>query len=173
MKRFSRPTRSCKARTRSSADRQGGDTVGQRGTDDRQRGDDGIAITELDRVNNDLINLPSGVNIPIVMVSRELIIRRFTPLAERVFRLIPTDLGRPISDIRPRLQIDDLSQLLMERSSIRCRPYEGEVQDLDGHWYSLRVRPYITLDNKIDGSTPLFSWTSTRSSGRRRDSVSV
>ena len=87
------------------------------------------------------------------MVSRELIIRqRFTPLAERVFRLIPTDLGRPISDIKPRLQIDDLSRLLL-RVIDTLSPYEGEVQDLDGHWYSLRVRPYITLDNKIDGAS--------------------
>ena len=61
---------------------------------------------ELARVNNDLVNVLSGVNIPIVMVSRDLRIRRFTPLAEKLFNLIPTDLGRPISDITPNLQVD-------------------------------------------------------------------
>ena len=50
---------------------------------------------ELGRVNNDLINLLSGVNFPIVMVGRDLRVRRFTPLAERVFNLIPSDVGRP------------------------------------------------------------------------------
>jgi two-component system, chemotaxis family, CheB/CheR fusion protein len=108
--------------------------------------------TELDRVNNDLLNLLSGVNIPIVMVGRDLHIRRFTPLAEKVFNFIPTDLGRPISDIKPRLQLDDLSQLLMGVIDT-LTPYEGEVRDQEGHWYSLRVRPYITLDNKIDGAS--------------------
>ena len=61
---------------------------------------------ELARVNNDLVNLLSGVNIPIVMVSRDLRIRRFTPLAEKVFNLIPSDIGRPISDIKPNLEVD-------------------------------------------------------------------
>jgi two-component system CheB/CheR fusion protein len=62
---------------------------------------------ELARVNNDLVNLLSGVSIPIVMVSRELRIRRFTPLAEKTFNLIPTDVGRTISDMKPNLQMDD------------------------------------------------------------------
>ena len=70
---------------------------------------------ELARVNNDLINLLSGVNIPIIMVSRELRIRRYTPLAEKLFNLIPTDLGRPISDIKPNLRVADLPQLIVFR----------------------------------------------------------
>ena len=52
------------------------------------------------------------MNIPIVMVSRDLRIRRFTPLAEKVFNLIPTDVGRPISDIKPNLRVDDLAGLI-------------------------------------------------------------
>ncbi len=107
---------------------------------------------ELARVNNDLVNLLGGVNIPIVMVSRDLRIRRFTPLAEKVFNLIPTDLGRPISDIKSNLQLDDLPGLLMKVIDT-LEPHESDVQDRDGHWYSLRIRPYITLDNKIDGAS--------------------
>src|SRR5207244_436956 len=67
---------------------------------------------ELDRVNNDLVNLLSGVNIPIVMVSRDLRIRRYTPGAEKLFNLIPTAVGRPIGDIKPNLQVADLVQMI-------------------------------------------------------------
>jgi two-component system CheB/CheR fusion protein len=107
---------------------------------------------ELARVNNDLVNLLSGVNIPIVMVSRDLRIRRFTPLAEKLFNLIPSDIGRPISDIKPSLVVDDLPGLI---SSVidSLAPYEAECRDVGGRWHSLRIRPYVTTDNKIDGAS--------------------
>jgi two-component system CheB/CheR fusion protein len=107
---------------------------------------------ELARVNNDLMNLLSGVNIPIVMVSRDLRIRRLTPMAEKVFNLIPTDVGRPISDIKPNLNVHDLSRHIAAVID-SLAPYENEVQTNDGHWYTLRIRPYVTLDNKIDGAS--------------------
>jgi two-component system CheB/CheR fusion protein len=107
---------------------------------------------ELGRVNNDLVNLLSGVNIPIVMVSRDLRIRRFTPLAEKIFNLIPSDVGRPISDIKSNLRMADISTLTSGVIDSLV-PYEGEVQDSKGRWYSLRVRPYVTLDSKIDGAS--------------------
>jgi two-component system CheB/CheR fusion protein len=107
---------------------------------------------ELGRVNNDLVNLLSGVNIPIVMVSRDLRIRRLTPLAEKVFNLIPTDVGRPISDIKPNLSLESLGQLISNVIDT-LTPYENEVQDGKGRWYLLRIRPYVTLDNKIDGAS--------------------
>jgi two-component system CheB/CheR fusion protein len=108
--------------------------------------------TEMSRVNNDLINLLSGVNIPIVMVGRDLRIRRFTPLAEKVFNLIPTDLGRPISDIKSNLRVADLAHMIGEVIDA-LTPSESEVQDREGHWYVLRIRPYVTLDSKIDGAS--------------------
>jgi two-component system CheB/CheR fusion protein len=107
---------------------------------------------ELVRVNDDLMNLLSGVGIPIVMVGRDLRVRRFTPVAEKVFNLIPTDLGRPISDIKPGLKMDDLPELI-SRVIDELTPFEGQVQDKDGLWYLLRIRPYVTLDNKIDGAS--------------------
>jgi two-component system CheB/CheR fusion protein len=107
---------------------------------------------ELARVNNDLVNLLSGVNIPIVMVSRDLRIRRFTPLAEKVFNLIPTDVGRPLSDIKPNLDIADLGEMVGKVID-SLTPQESEIRDRDGRWYSLRIRPYVTLDNKIDGAS--------------------
>ncbi len=117
---------------------------------------------ELARLNDDLVNLLSGVNLPIIMVSRDLRIRRFTPLAERVFSLIPSDVGRPISDIKPKLRLDDLTSLLNGVIDSLV-PYEGDVQDLSGRWYSLRVRPYVTLERRIDGASILLvEYTSSR-----------
>jgi two-component system CheB/CheR fusion protein len=108
--------------------------------------------SELGRVNNDLVNLLTGVNIPIIMVGRDLRIRRITPLAEKAFNLIPTDVGRPISDIKPDLNVADLSKLIASVIDT-LTAHEGEVQDGAGRWYLLRIRPYVTLDNKIDGAS--------------------
>ncbi|QEH34813.1 Chemotaxis protein methyltransferase Cher2 [Aquisphaera giovannonii] len=107
---------------------------------------------ELARVNADVLNLLSGVNIPIVMVGRDLRLRRFTPMAEKLFNLIPFDVGRPMSDIRPNLLGVDLPARVAGVIDSLV-PYEGEVQGKDGRWYSLRVRPYVTLDSKIDGAS--------------------
>jgi two-component system CheB/CheR fusion protein len=107
---------------------------------------------EMARINNDLINFLAGANIPMVMVGRDLRVRRFTPLAEKVFNLITTDVGRPISDIKPNLNVPDLSCLIADVID-RVAPYDSEVRDSDGRWYTLRIRPYVTIDNKIDGAS--------------------
>ena len=106
---------------------------------------------ELGRLNDDLVNLFGGLDIPVVMVSRDLRIRRFTPPAEAVFKLIPTDIGRPITDLRPTLAIPDLGAVITKViRTLAVR--EMEVQDADGHWFLLRVRPYVTSENRIDGA---------------------
>jgi two-component system CheB/CheR fusion protein len=107
---------------------------------------------DLARVNDDLVNLLNGVNIPIVMVSRDLRVRRFTPPAEKLFNLIPTDVGRPISDIKPNFDVADLWALLT-RAIDTNTPYEAEVRDRDGRPYALRIRPYVTLEQRIDGAS--------------------
>lgn len=107
---------------------------------------------ELARVNSDLVNLLSGVNIPIVMVGRDLRIRRYTPPAERLFNLIPTDVGRPISDMKPNLEGVDLPKLIAGVIDT-LTPFDGNVRDAAGRWYSLRIRPYVTTDQKIDGAS--------------------
>jgi two-component system, chemotaxis family, CheB/CheR fusion protein len=123
---------------------------------------------ELGSANNDLINLLSGVNIPIVMVTRDLRIRRFTPLAEKLFNLIPTDLGRPISDIKPNLNVADMAKLIAQVIDT-LSPHDGELQDSGGHWYSLRIRPYITAEGKIDGaSLVLLDINAYKSDGQKR-----
>ncbi|HEY4310824.1 MAG TPA: chemotaxis protein CheB [Pirellulales bacterium] len=106
---------------------------------------------ELGQLNDDLVNLLGGLNIPIIMVNRQLRIRRFTSSAEPLFNLIASDVGRPISDLRPNLQIPNLIELLTTVINDLVN-HEVDVQDPAGHWYSLRIRPYVTAENKIDGA---------------------
>jgi two-component system CheB/CheR fusion protein len=106
---------------------------------------------ELSRVNSDLLNLLGSVQIAIVIVSADLRIRRFTPMAEKVLNLIPSDLDRSIGHINPNLDGVNLEQLITECVD-SISPIEREVRDRDGHWYSLRVRPYRSVENRIDGA---------------------
>ena len=107
--------------------------------------------TELNRLNSDLSNLHVSINTAILVLGRDLTIRRFTPLAEKVFNLMATDVGRPLSGVRHNLDFPELEELLAEViKTVSAR--EREVQDNDGHWYLLRARPYLTFDNKIDGA---------------------
>jgi two-component system CheB/CheR fusion protein len=117
---------------------------------------------ELSRVNSDLTNLLGSVQIAIVMVSADLRIRRFTPMAEKILNVIPGDVGRPIGQIKPNIKCPDLEELI--RDSIdHVVTREREVQDNDGNWFSLRVRPYKTVENRIDGAVlVLFDITDAR-----------
>ena len=73
------------------------------------------------------------------------------PRAAKVLTLIPTDVGRPIGDLKSKLLLTDLEKIIREViDSLVVQ--EREVRDSDGHWYLLAVRPYKTDDNKIDGA---------------------
>jgi two-component system CheB/CheR fusion protein len=105
---------------------------------------------ELGQLANDLSNLLVGVSIPVIVVGGDRRIRRFTAAAEPLLNLIPADVGRPIRDLRPNIDLPDLDSLISEvigKGSL----VEREVQGRDGCWYSLRMRPYKTAENKIDG----------------------
>jgi two-component system CheB/CheR fusion protein len=106
---------------------------------------------ELSRVNSDLINLLASVQIAIVIVSADLRIRRFTPMAEKVLNLIAADTDRLITHINPNIVGAHLEDLIAECLDT-IAPVEREVQDRQGRWYSLRIRPYRTVDNKIEGA---------------------
>jgi two-component system CheB/CheR fusion protein len=106
---------------------------------------------EMTRVNSDLVNLLASVQIAILIVSADLRIRRFTPMAEKVLNLIPTDTDRFIGHINPNIVGANLEQLISECIE-NIAPIEREVQDRQGHWYSLRIRPYRSVDNRIDGA---------------------
>ena len=106
---------------------------------------------ELNRVNSDMNNVFNGVQMCIVVLDRDLSIRRFTPAAQKVLNLLPTDTGRPIAHINTNLQYPELAQFISD--AIRQgKERETEVQDKQGHWYSMRAIPYWTFDSKIDGA---------------------
>jgi two-component system CheB/CheR fusion protein len=107
--------------------------------------------TELETLNNDLHNLLASVNIPIIILGHDLRIRRFTGMAERTFNLIPGDVGRPITDINLPLNLPELGKQVMDVLE-NLGTKELEVKDNKGHWWQVRIRPYKTMDNKIDGA---------------------
>jgi two-component system CheB/CheR fusion protein len=107
--------------------------------------------TEMTQLTNDLTNLLASVDIPIVMVGSDARIRRFTPKAGQMLKLIPADVGRPIGDIKPTLQTPDLEDIVSDViTSLSLK--EFETQDKQGAWYRLQVRPYRTTDHRIDGA---------------------
>ena len=111
---------------------------------------------ELSHVNSDLINLLSAVPAAVVIVSSDLRIRRFTPLAEHILNLIPTDVGRPLGDIRPNLDAPDLEELTREViDSVAMK--ELEATDRSGRRYAVRIRPYKNQEQRIDGAVLAFA----------------
>jgi two-component system CheB/CheR fusion protein len=106
---------------------------------------------DLARLNDDLINLLGSMNMPIVMTGSDLRIRRFTPMAEKVLRLISTDVGRPIADLKPRINVANLEDILRQVVDT-LEPREQEVHDEEGRQYLMRVRAYRTADHRIDGT---------------------
>jgi two-component system, chemotaxis family, CheB/CheR fusion protein len=105
---------------------------------------------ELIQLNNDLNNLINSVHLPIIILGQDMRIRRFTPMAEKVLNVIPTDIGRPLSDININLKVPNLQRLMTEVvDSLTMK--EIEVQDNHGRWYAMRLRPYKTAENKIEG----------------------
>ena len=106
---------------------------------------------ELSRVNSDLVNLLSSVQFAVLMVTSDLRIRRFTPMAEKVLNLIPTDVGRPIGDIKPNIDLPDLESLITQAIDT-VGPIEREAKDRQGVTYLVRIRPYKNLENRIDGA---------------------
>jgi PAS domain S-box-containing protein len=106
---------------------------------------------ELNRLNSDLVNLQTSTHLPIVLLGRDMTIRRFSAQAEKRFNLLASDVGRPISGMRHNLDLTDLETLVGEIIT-SAREREREVRDKEGRWYSLRVHPYQTLDDKVDGA---------------------
>jgi two-component system CheB/CheR fusion protein len=107
-----------------------------------------VALTE---AITDLSNVLTGIDIPLVMVGKDLKVRRFTAAIEPMLNLIDSDIGRPIGDLKPHIDVPDLPQLL--RGAVNGEsPGALEIQDPRGRWFSLRALPYKTPDHKIDGA---------------------
>ena len=106
---------------------------------------------EVTQVNSDLVNLLTTVDIPILFLDRSRRIRRFTPKARRILNVLPADIGRAFEDIRPNIDVADLDAQIAEVIDTMVVK-ESEVQDRDGRWYRLQIRPYKTTDNRLDGA---------------------
>ena len=111
---------------------------------------------DLDRANSDLNNVLTSTSLPVVMVDRGLRIRRMTAVSAKVLKILPSDIGRPITDIRSDLNVPNLDELIAGVIDT-LTPKELEVQDKENHWYSLQIRPYRTMDDKIDGAVLVLS----------------
>ncbi|HLW54388.1 MAG TPA: chemotaxis protein CheB [Candidatus Angelobacter sp.] len=121
---------------------------------------------QLSQLNNDLTNLLNSVNIPIVMLGPDLSVRRFTMRAEKVLGLSAIDVGRPISNLRLKVTIADLEEPVLDviRDII---PKQQEFRDADGNSYNLRITPYRTSDNKIEGVVLVLLDTEGRTTPRQ------
>lgn len=114
-------------------------------------------VEELDNSNSDLQNFFNSAHIPILFLDRKFCIQKFTPAATSLFRLIISDIGRHISDITSKFEESDFSEHFKEVLD-KLTPIEREIstQDKTRH-YIMKVNPYRTINNVIDGVTVSFS----------------
>ncbi len=105
---------------------------------------------DLTTLSSDLNNLLASIELPILIVGGDYRVRRFSPKAKSSFNLLPSDIGRPIADIKPSFDLD-LNHLISAVSET-LTPKKVEIQNDFGKWLRLQIRPYKTIENKIDGA---------------------
>lgn len=112
-------------------------------------------IDDYSRVNNDMKNLLNSTDIATLFLDKELNIRRFTNEATKIFKLIKSDIGRPFTDQVSDLIYPDLSADAHEvlRTLIFI---QKQIPTKDGRWFSIRIMPYRTSDDRIDGLVITF-----------------
>ena len=113
-------------------------------------------VDELSRVSNDMKNLLDSTEIATLFLDNDLNVRRFTPHTAKIIKLIPTDVGRPVTDLVSDLHYAalpaDAHKVLLSQTSI-----EQAISAQDGRWFTVRIMPYRTLDDRIDGVVITFS----------------
>jgi two-component system CheB/CheR fusion protein len=113
-------------------------------------------VDELSRTSSDMKNLLNSTDIATLFLDNELKVRRFTSQAAKLFKLIPADLGRPITDLASELEYpelaDDTREILRTLASA-----EKPIAARDGRWFTVRIMPYRTLDDRIDGVVITFT----------------
>ena len=114
-------------------------------------------VVDLSRSNNDMKNLLSGTGIGTIFVDHLLRILRFTPTVSALINLIESDVGRPVDQIRSNLAAYDHLAPDIREVLESLVPKELEVQTNAGEWYLLRIRPYRTLENVIEGAVITFT----------------
>jgi two-component system CheB/CheR fusion protein len=113
-------------------------------------------MLDLSRANNDMNNLLAGTGIATVFVDHQLRILRFTPTASAIINLILTDVGRPVAHLVHNLV--GYTNLVADMQAVLATlaPKEVEVKTPDGRNYTLRIQPYQTLHNTIEGVVMTF-----------------
>jgi two-component system CheB/CheR fusion protein len=113
-------------------------------------------LNELSRANNDMKNLLDGTDMAILFLDNELCVRRITSQTSRITQLVPSDVGRPITDIASALLYpelaDDAQKVLHTLAKI-----EKQIGLPSGEWFVVRILPYRTLENRIDGVVITFT----------------
>ena len=112
-------------------------------------------IDELIRANDDMKNLFNSTEIPTIFLDKEINIRNFTPEVGALIKLRKSDIGRPISDIVSNLKHEDLEddiKKVLDKFVLK----EKELETNDGIWYLMRITPYRTSEDKIDGAVITF-----------------
>jgi two-component system CheB/CheR fusion protein len=113
-------------------------------------------VEELSAAHDDMRNLLNSTEVATIFVDNNMRIRRFTPEATKIVNLIQTDIGRPLEHVVSNLEyggmISDLNEVLMNLT-----PKKVEVRTANKKWFSMRIMPYRTTDNRIDGGVLTFS----------------
>jgi chemotaxis methyl-accepting protein methylase len=113
-------------------------------------------MDELSRVNDDMRNLLNSTEIVTVFLDNKLHVRRFTNGADKLFKLIPGDVGRPLSDIVSNLLYPEMIENTQE--VLRTLVFsEKQIATTDGSWYSVRIMPYRTMEDVIGGVVITFT----------------
>ncbi len=113
-------------------------------------------LDELSRSNNDMKNLLNSTDIATVFLDNDLKVRRFTTQVNKIIKLIPGDVGRPITDLASELSYRELSE--DARNVLQSLvPVEKPIGASGGRWFTVRIMPYRTLDNRIDGLVITFT----------------
>jgi two-component system CheB/CheR fusion protein len=112
-------------------------------------------VDEISQSNNDLHNLLVATDIGTLFLDRALFIKRYTPRVLDLFNIIPTDLNRPLEHVTHKLDDNHLAQDAAQVLE-RLTPIEREVRNHDGQWYLVRLLPYRTLQDSIDGVVVTF-----------------
>ena len=113
-------------------------------------------VDELSRINNDMKNLLDSTDIATLFLDSHLCVRRFTSETSKVTRLLPGDVGRPVTDIASALLYPELAndarQVLLTLAKV-----DKQIATVDGNWFAARILPYRTLENVIDGVVITFT----------------
>jgi len=112
-------------------------------------------VDDFTRVNNDMKNLLNSTDIATLFLDKDLNIRRYTNQATKIFKLIKSDIGRPFTDQVSDLMYPELATDALE--VLRTLTFiQKQITTSDGRWFSTRIMPYRTFDDRIDGLVITF-----------------